>query len=423
MKRPDAYRLYLALDFVSSALFALAFTAMSLYEVSTARLSPLQLVLVGTVLESSVFLFEIPTGVVADVYSRRLSVILGQLLMGLGFVIEGLFPAFLPILLAQVLWGTGYTFTSGATQAWVSDEIGEQRANRAFLAGNRLGLTGSLLGLLAALVLGTWLPTGSLIVTSGAGRLLLALSLILLMAETGFHPARPETRTTWQHLADTLRKGVRTVRARPALLSILGVGLFYGLYSEGFDRLWVKHLLDRFGVPGIFANNPVAFFSLLSAASALVSIVAVRLVEKRLDPQQPGAVGRLMLGITAGIAAGLAAFAWAPRLGLALFVYLLIAALRNLAGPLTDVWVNRRLDPDVRATILSMSSQVDSIGQIAGGPALGLLANLVSVRLAITVSGALLTPALAVIRRANQLPSGEAEAPPALPLPEIKKET
>ena len=412
MKRPDAYRLYLALEFASSALFALAFTAMSLYEVNTARLSPLQLVLVGTALEASVFLFEIPTGVVADVYSRRLSVLIGQALMGLGFVVEGSFPAFLPILLAQLLWGCGYTFTSGATQAWLSDEIGEERANRAFLSGNRLGLTGSLLGLLAALGLGAFLPTGRLILASGVGRLLLALALALRMAETGFHPVRPEARATWRHLAGTLGKGLRIVRDRPALVSILGVGLFYGLYSEAFDRLWVKHLLDRFGLPAAFAHNPVAFFSLLSLASTLVAIASARVVERRLDPGRPGAVGRVMLGLTAGIVASLAAFAWAPLLGLALGAYLLIAALRNLAGPLTDAWVNRRLDPEARATVLSLSSQVDSLGQIAGGPALGLLASLVSVRLAITASGVLLAPALAVIRRANRLEPGEAGARP-----------
>ena len=69
--------------------------------------------LVGTLLEASVFLFEVPTGVVADVYSRRLSVIIGYALIGLGFALEGIVPRFEAVLLAQVLWGVGYTFTSG----------------------------------------------------------------------------------------------------------------------------------------------------------------------------------------------------------------------------------------------------------------------------------------------------------------------
>ena len=104
------------------------FTMSALYQVQRAQLSVIQLVLVGTVLELSIFLFEIPTGMVADAVSRRLSVILGVFLIGAGFLLEGALPIFATILLAQVLWGLGYTFTSGATQAWITDEIGEAAA-------------------------------------------------------------------------------------------------------------------------------------------------------------------------------------------------------------------------------------------------------------------------------------------------------
>jgi DHA3 family tetracycline resistance protein-like MFS transporter len=404
MKRPDPARTYLLLSFTSSALFALAFTAMSVYEVQTASLSPLQLVLVGTVLELSVFVCEIPTGVVADVYSRRLSIWIGHALMATGFLVEGSFPAFLPILLAQVLWGAGFTFTSGATEAWISDEIGEARANRLFLTANRQGLLGSLVGLLAAGLLGIFLPTSKLILLSGGGRLLLAILLALLMTERGYHPAKPEQRSNWHEMANTLRKGIRTVRARPALVSILGVGLFYGLYSEGLDRLWLKHLLATFTLPGILGRDTVVFTSLLSMASTLLAIPVTALVEKRLDLREPRPLGRLMFWITLGISAALLAFSWAPLLGLALGAYLLIEVLRNLVDPLRSAWVNRRLDPDVRATILSLTSQVDSFGQIAGGPAIGLLASALSVPVALSASALLLTPALGFITRANRQP-------------------
>jgi DHA3 family tetracycline resistance protein-like MFS transporter len=404
MKRPDPARTYLLLSFTSSALFALAFTAMSVYEVQTASLSPLQLVLVGSVLELSVFVCEIPTGVVADVYSRRLSIWIGHALMATGFLVEGSFPAFLPILLAQVLWGAGFTFTSGATEAWISDEIGEARANRLFLTANRQGLLGSLVGLLAAGLLGIFLPTSKLILLSGGGRLLLAILLALLMTERGYHPAKPEQRSSWHEMANTLRKGIRTVRARPALVSILGVGLFYGLYSEGLDRLWLKHLLATFTLPGILGRDTVVFTSLLSMASTLLAIPVTALVEKRLDLREPRPLGRLMFWITLGISAALLAFSWAPLLGLALGAYLLIEVLRNLVDPLRSAWVNRRLDPDVRATILSLTSQVDSFGQIAGGPAIGLLASALSVPVALSASALLLTPALGFITRANRQP-------------------
>lgn len=99
----EATKVYLFIEFSASAFFSMMFVTMSLYEATVAGLKPLQLVLVGTTLEVSAFLFEIPTGVVADVFSRRLSIIIGYVLMGVGFLVEGFFPAFLPILLAQVI--------------------------------------------------------------------------------------------------------------------------------------------------------------------------------------------------------------------------------------------------------------------------------------------------------------------------------
>src|SRR5512136_2735634 len=130
MKRLPAYPVYLMLSCAGAFLLSMIFVATSLYEVTVAKLNPLQLVLVGTTLEASIFLCEVPTGVVADIYSRRLSIIIGYFLIGAGFILEGSFPLFLTILLAQVLWGLGYTFTSGATEAWITDEIGEEAATQ-----------------------------------------------------------------------------------------------------------------------------------------------------------------------------------------------------------------------------------------------------------------------------------------------------
>ena len=400
-KATGAYRVYLFLSFVSSALFAAAFP-MTLYETTTAGLDPLQLVLVGTVLELSVLLFEVPTGVVADVVSRRFSIIVGHAMIGLGLFVESLFPFFLPILLAQVVWGVGYTFTSGATQAWLSDEIGEERANRAFLPANRYGLAGAIFGVLSATVLGSFTSVAVPIRAAGAGRLVLAVLLIVLMRERGFKPARPEDRSTFQHMVDTFRQGVQAIRVRPALVAILAIGLFYGLYSEGFDRLWIKHLLSRFDLPVLFGHNELAFFGVLKAVGLLLAIWLTRQVEKRFGAGQPRTIGRLMLAITTGIVVSIAAFAWAPLLGLALGLYLAIGSLRDVADPLMTAWVNQRLDPEVRATVLSMTGQVDAIGQIAAGPAVGALGKAVSIPLALSLCSAFMSPAIALIRRANR---------------------
>ena len=407
MKKIGAYQFYLFIETASSLFYFLAFTATSLYEIRMAGLSPLQLVLIGTTLELTVLLCEVPTGIVADVYSRRLSIIIGFGIVGLGFLLEGSVPLFGPILLAQVIWGMGYTFTSGSRQAWLSDEIGEELANQAFIKANKFSLAGSLAGMLLAILIGSRqinLP----ILASGGFFILLAGTLALCMPEHGFHPAAREQRNSYQQMAHTFRLGLQTVRQRPRLMTILGMGLFYGLYSEGFDRLWVKHMLGRFSLPILFGHNEIAFFGLLEAGGMLLAILATALIEKRLDTSQPRLIGRLMFGITIGIAAFIILFAWLPFLGLTTGVYLLLWALRNLVGPLMNAWVNQRLDSDVRATVLSMTGQVDAIGQITGGPLIGLVANLVSVQTAITISGLLLAPALPLIRAADRK-EGEVE--------------
>ena len=74
MKKLPAYQLYLALSFLTSLFFSMIFVVMSLYEATVAGLTGLQLVLVGTTLEVVILLCEVPTGVVADAYSRRLSI-------------------------------------------------------------------------------------------------------------------------------------------------------------------------------------------------------------------------------------------------------------------------------------------------------------------------------------------------------------
>lgn len=405
-RKADAYKLYLGLQFFNGLFFSMIFVVASLYEATVAGLSGMQLVLVGTTVEVTVLLFEIPTGIVADAYSRRLSIIIGWFLMGVGFLIEGFFPIFSMILLTQVLWGIGYTFTSGATQAWLSDEIGEDNANRAFLRGNQYALAGSLIGMLAAIPIGN-IAVNLPIVVGGFAVLGIGIVLLLFMPETGFKMTRPEDRNSFQHMSDIFKKGLTAVRSRPVLLSVLGIGFIYGLYSEGWDRLWVKYLVDHFTLPGLFGMNEVAFFGLLRAGGMLLSIFVTQQVEKRLDASHAPSIARAMVWITVLLAAAIFTFAFSPALSISIAAVLLVSITRNVMEPLYNAWINQRLDSDTRATVISMSGQVDAIGQIASGPVAALI-SLSSVRAAITMASLLLTPALPLIARANRLHAEDA---------------
>lgn len=394
----DAYSVYLFSEFATSLLFWMIFTVDAVYQVSTVGLNALQLVLVGTTLEVSAFVFEVPTGVVADVYSRRLSIIIGMFVMGLGFVVEGAFPFFAPILLAQVLWGLGYTFTSGATQAWIADEVGEVRAGQAFLRAAQIGTIGSLIGIGAGTLIGT---VGVQIpIVLGGGLLLgLGLVLILIMPETGFKPAPRENRNTFQSMRHTFKSGLRVVRGKPALINILTIGLIIGLYSEGFDRLWTPHLLNDITLPTIGNLEPVVWFGLIRAVSMVVGIGVTEITRRRVDTARHGPVARAVLLLLTGMVAGLLTFALTGNFVVALIAFWGFSALRQTTDPLYTAWVNQHAESSVRATVISMSSQIDALGQILGGPLVGVIGLALGIPVSLTICAVVLATALPLLIR------------------------
>ena len=398
MSDSKAYRVYLVMEGASAMIMSMIFTASAVYQVTQAGLTPIQLVLVGTTLECSAFLFEIPTGVIADVYSRKLSIIVGLILIGLGFLVEGSFPIFWIILLAQVLWGLGYTFTSGATQAWITDEIGEAEAGKAFLRSSQLGQILSLFGIGAGMALGSLAI--NLPIQLG-GFLLIGLGgiLILVMPETGFTPAGQEDRSNWQNMWHTFRGGMQAIKRRPSLLTILGIGLIYGLYSEGLDRLWTKHFLDNFSSPLLLSIAPVIWIGVIRAVGMVLSAGATGFVRQLIDTQGQLPLAKFLILLSLVLIFSLFGFALTTSLTVAVMAFLAIYVIRRVIEPLYTTWVNQDLDSRVRATVLSMSSQVDAIGQIAGGPGVGLIGSLVSVRAALLTSSLILTPVLVLYRR------------------------
>lgn len=392
-RKMDAVRIYLLLSGAQALFFALVFTVNMVYQVQTVGLSPLQLVLVGTTLELSVFIFEIPTGIVADLYSRRLSIIIGVALIGLGFMFEGAFAAFWAVLLSQFLWGLGHTFTSGATSAWLVDEVGELNAGAIFLQAAQTGRIGGLLGIVLSVVLGS-ITLALPIVVGGVLFVGLSLFLVLFMPETGFQPAPPEERRTWRSMARTLRDGTRQVRGRPILMLMVGIGLFYGLYSEGFDRLWTPHILDNLGLPVIGTVNPIVWFGVLSIVTTVIGYGMTTIVMRRVDTRHYARLVRALLMITGLMMVCMAGFALAGGFTVGIVMYVLYSALRGQIGPLFDTWANQHIESNVRATVLSMFGQVDAIGQIGGGPVVGVIGERFGIRAALMTSTAILSPVL-----------------------------
>ncbi|TCC06012.1 MFS transporter [Kribbella soli] len=383
----DPIRTYYVYNAAWSFLAALSFTLSLVYYVRDAGLDPLQMVLVGTTLELTCFLFEIPTGIVADLYSRRLSIVIGFVLIGAGLLLQGLVPAFLAILAAQVLWGVGYTFTSGADQAWITDEIGTERAGRVFVRAQQFELAAQIAGTVTAGALGLIsLPLP--MVLSGAGTMLLGLLLALFMREQNFHRTPREERETFRQMAETFMHGLAVARRRPVVRTLVVISLIAGLSSEAFDRLWTVKLLT-FDFPNLFGtSDPALWFTALALAGTVLSLGASLLLNRfsaqRLQASHP-------TGILATLAAldvlGMFLFAFAGHFWLALAALWLRQIADTVTSPIHSAWLNRHVDSRSRATVISMVSQANAIGQVVGGPPLGALGRT-------SLRGALLASAL-----------------------------
>jgi MFS family permease len=144
------------------------YTLAAIYHITYFGLNPLQLVLIGTAHQITVLLCELPTGLIADLYSRRLSVIIGMFVIGLSSLLMGLIPwmvdTFLPaafplfslLLLGEVIRGVGVTCISGAQEAWVTDEIGERNTSPVFLKASQLAQAAGLVGVGLSIALSSW---------------------------------------------------------------------------------------------------------------------------------------------------------------------------------------------------------------------------------------------------------------------------
>jgi DHA3 family tetracycline resistance protein-like MFS transporter len=273
-------------------------------------------------------------------------------------------------------------------------------------------------GSLAGVGLSVWLASWWIqlpILIGGALFFPLGLFLIAAMPEHGFKPAPAAERSTWRRMGDTLRNGVGMTRRRPVLLLILGVGFFYGLYSEGFDRLWTAHMLERCVYPPGGGLTPVIWIGIIQAGVMLLTALAAGWLRRRLGHPRPEVLARAMSVTSTLLVAGLVGFALTGQFFVAVALYWAVNVLRQVNYPIYTAWVNHRIDPQVRATVLSLSSQVDAFGQMAGGPLVGWIARATTLQTGLLSSAALLAPVLGLVfrqvRGAGELTGGETLSP------------
>ena len=391
IQKIKAYRMYLLFSGLYAGLYSLMSTVTMVYQVDVIHLSPLQLVLTGTAFETACFLSQVPTGVVADLYSRRLSIVIGVALTGLGFLLQGGVPAFWAVMSSQIFLGVGSTFTDGAVEAWIADEDGSQSLNRIFLRGAQLGQIGSVVGILLSTALGN-LSLTLPILLAGALMLVFSLFLTAFMPENNFHPAAPEELNSFQKLSFTFRSGMRIIRSKNVLIGLLCVALFGGLSSEGYDRLNTDHFLKDTVLPSLGGLKPVTWFGIFGILTMLFSALAMQfIIRKWSSPSAHGSLNGLSL-INFLTIVSMLAFGLTRSFGLMLAAYLVISTLKALNRPILNAFVGGHIDGSIRATVLSTNEQMNSLGEILGGPLIGLIAERFSVGLGISSTVIFLIP-------------------------------
>jgi DHA3 family tetracycline resistance protein-like MFS transporter len=334
--------------------------------------------------------------------------IVGFVGMGAAWMLVGVFSAPWLIIALWGVWGLSYTFTSGAYQAWITDEVGVDKVGRLFLVGARLGYAGAVLGLILQVAIGiVSLRAG--VIAGGAITLVCGVLCAFVMPETGFRRRpRAERASALTEMRTTAATGARYAWAAPVILLLVGVQLFMGMSAEAFDRLKEAHFLRDVGLPAVGSLDPVVWFGLFWLVGMVLGFIATGWLIKRFERHGRRFVTSALFVLTAMEMVAMLAFALTGATWFAIAALLGVFFARDLAGPLYTIWLNEQItESSVRATVLSISGQANAVGQAGGGAVLGVIGNVWGIRAALTTGSLVIAPALWLYGRAIAREGGE----------------
>ncbi|OLC05711.1 MAG: hypothetical protein AUH42_06975 [Gemmatimonadetes bacterium 13_1_40CM_70_11] len=391
-------RSYFAITFLFNLAMSLIWGIDTLFKMH-AGLDILQVLLTNSAFTLGSTLFEIPTGVVADTVGRRVSLLLCLVtlfvttLLYVGIAWRGW--GFWPFAWVSVLLGLGYTFYTGAVDAWLVDALKATGYDRplepVFARGQMLFGAGMLVGTIGGGLLGQihlyipYLVRAAIVVP------LFALAWFA-MPELGFTPRALEWRRVPAEMRRVFVEGMRYGLSHPVVRPVMLASLvsmsfmIFGFYS------WQRYFLDLLGRDLVWVDGVISSLVGLSliAGNALVAPLS-RVVRTR--------TGILMLSVAVQaatvVACGLGRALPSP---LSFYVvtglYLVYGVALGLAMPVKQAYLNAHIPSAQRATIISLDSMLASSGGVAGQAGWGWLARARSIGEAWAWSGATLLFAL-----------------------------
>ncbi|MEM8705172.1 MAG: MFS transporter [Actinomycetota bacterium] len=345
-------------------------------------LGPLELVVMGAVLQLSVLVSETPTGVVADLMSRRRSVIIAQFVMGLSFIWAVISREYWVILPAQAVFGIGWTFRSGADTAWVTDELKGMGAaddddiEKLLIRKHRFSFGVGLVSLFVSMVVGTVADVRVAAIVMGVASLSVAVGMVATMSEDHFTPGRDRQRG----FAETLRQGATVVRTRPRLRVLVGVVLMLDMGAEALDRLGHKFFIDEGGFDDDSLFGVWVLYTVIAFAGLAVNALSGRALDRGFG------VARLATILIFVAAVGAVLTASTTVLVVIGIGLMLQDATRESLWPVLEGWANRDAPSEVRATVHSLMGQVSASGELVGGLLLAVIAEATSIRLVLFIA-------------------------------------
>jgi MFS family permease len=320
------------------------------------------------------FLFEVPTGVVADTKGRRLSFLLGTVTLMVSTVLYlFMWQTHAPLwgwAIASALLGLGFTFFSGAVQAWLVDALNhtgytgdlEPIFGRAQVVSGAAMLTGSVAGGFLAQITNLGVPY----IVRAAVLAVAFFVALATMRDIGFTPMHgknvvAEVRTLVRGAIDS---GFRNPPIRWLMLSApfqSGVG-FYAFYAMQ------PHLLELYGDRTAFGIAGLA--AAVTAGAQIAGGLLVPKVRKLFRRRTDLLLWSAILSSGSIALVGLINNFWA-----ALVFFIGWAALFSLSGPVRQAFINNCIPSDQRATVLSFDAVMGSAGGVVAQPLLGRVAD------------------------------------------------
>jgi MFS family permease len=363
-----------------------------------AGLSFFEVFVANAAFSAGMVLFEVPTGVVADTLGRRVSFLLSLTVLAVTTLlyvalaaVEGGVVAFA---LVSVGMGLGFTFYSGAMEAWLVDALavtGHTGAlDAVFARGQQITGAAMLVGTVGGGLLGQVDLALPYLVRSALLAAVFAVAFVV-MHDVGFTPRRVTVNELPGEVARNARAGVAYGWAqRPLRLLMLASCVQLGFFAWAFYAAQ-PYLLD------LLSSDAVWLAGLVSAAIAVSTIAGNQLVE--LVSRGCGRRTTLLLGAAAvetcaAVALGLVSSFWA-----ALPALLLVTGAMGVTSPVRQAYLHQLVPSEQRATVVSFDSMVSNTGGVAGQIGLGALGESRSIGSAFVVGGLATALALPLIGR------------------------